>query len=77
MCILEKLVPPEPTANATKTMRDTYLKHKRYAIDDGCLMLSAMCKNLLKDLEHLGIVDLNNRLMEMFQVLARQVRLTR
>ena len=72
--VLTEPVPPEPAANATRAVKDQHLKHKRDAIDVSCLMLSTMCKNLQKDLEHLEVIELNTRLMEMFQVQARQER---
>ena len=66
--VLTEPVSPEPAANATRVVKDQYLKHKRDATDVCCLMLSTMCKNLQKDLEHLEIIELNTRLMEMFQI---------
>ena len=60
--VLTEPVPPEPAANATRAVKDQHQKHKRDAIDVCCLMLSTMCKNLQKDLEHLEVVELNTHI---------------
>ena len=40
--VLDEPIPEEPTTNAPRAQRDTYIKHQNNSIDVKCLMLATM-----------------------------------
>ena len=46
--VLETPLPEEPNANATRAVRDAYMKHKNDLEDVTCLMLATMNSELQK-----------------------------
>ncbi|XP_071712892.1 uncharacterized protein [Rutidosis leptorrhynchoides] len=72
--ILDGLIPEEPPANATKSIRDAWTKHTDDSIEVACLMLDTMISDLQKDLEHHDAFEMLKQLKEMFQQQAKQQR---
>ncbi|XP_071709438.1 uncharacterized protein [Rutidosis leptorrhynchoides] len=72
--ILDGPVPEEPSANATKSIRDAWTKHMDDSTEVACLMLATMIPDLQKDLEHHDAFEMLKQLKEMFQQQARQQR---
>ena len=40
--VLDEPIPEEPTVNAPRAQRDTYIKHQNDSVDVKCLMLATM-----------------------------------
>ncbi|KAG8498488.1 hypothetical protein CXB51_005003 [Gossypium anomalum] len=66
--VIEKPLPDEPPANASRADKDAYKKHLDEMVDVGCLMLATMNPELQK--QH----DMIEHLKELYQGQARQER---
>ncbi|KAG8478249.1 hypothetical protein CXB51_028152 [Gossypium anomalum] len=71
--VIEKPLPDEPPANASKADKDAYKKHLNEMVDVGCLML-AMNPELQKQHEDMVAYDMIEHLKELYHGQARQER---
>ncbi|KAG8501203.1 hypothetical protein CXB51_003328 [Gossypium anomalum] len=72
--VIEKLLPDEPPANASRADKDAYKKHLDEMVDVGCLMLATMNLELQKQHEDMVAYDMIEHLKELYQRQARQER---
>ncbi|KAG8497104.1 hypothetical protein CXB51_008305 [Gossypium anomalum] len=72
--VIEKSLPDEPPANASRADKDAYKKHLDDMVDVGCLMLSTMNPELQKQHEDMVAYDMIEHLKELYQGQARQER---
>ncbi|KAG8485771.1 hypothetical protein CXB51_019116 [Gossypium anomalum] len=72
--VIEKPLPDEPLANASRADKDAYKKHLDEMVDVGCLMLATMSPELQKQHEDMVAYDMIEHLKELYQGQARQER---
>ncbi|KAG8471763.1 hypothetical protein CXB51_036969 [Gossypium anomalum] len=72
--VIEKPLPDEPPANASRTDKYAYKKHLDEMVDVGCLMLATMNSELQKQHEDMVAYDMIEHLKELYQEQARQER---
>ncbi|KAG8493792.1 hypothetical protein CXB51_011078 [Gossypium anomalum] len=72
--VIEKPLPDEPPANASRADKDAYKKHLDEMVDVGCLMLATMNPELQKQHEDMVAYDMIEHLKELNQGQARQER---
>ena len=65
--ILDEPIREEPTVNAPRAQRDTYIKHQKDSIDVKCLMLATMKSELQKQMVDMEAFTMIACLKEMFQ----------
>ncbi|XP_052881000.1 uncharacterized protein LOC128289273 [Gossypium arboreum] len=70
--VIEKSLPDEPPANASRANKDAYKKHLDDMVDVGCLMLATMNPELQKQHEDMVAYDMIEHLKELYQGQARQ-----
>ncbi|KAG8493032.1 hypothetical protein CXB51_010402 [Gossypium anomalum] len=75
--VIEKPLPDEPPANASRADKDAYKKHLDEMVDVGCLMLSTMNPELQKQHEDMVAYDMIEHLKELYQGQARQESLSK
>ncbi|KAG8485641.1 hypothetical protein CXB51_018879 [Gossypium anomalum] len=72
--VIEKPLPDEPPANASRADKDAYKKYLDEMVDVGCLMLATMNPELQKQHEDMVAYDMIEHLKELYQGQARQER---
>ncbi|KAG8501093.1 hypothetical protein CXB51_003174 [Gossypium anomalum] len=72
--VIEKPLPDEPPANASRADKDAYKKHLDKMVDAGCLMLATMNLELQKQHEDMVAYDMIEHLKELYQGQASQER---
>ncbi|KAG8472923.1 hypothetical protein CXB51_035047 [Gossypium anomalum] len=72
--VIEKPLPDEPPADASRADKDAYKKHLDEMVDVGCLMLATMNPELQKQHEDMVAYDMIEHLKELYQGQARQER---
>ncbi|KAG8497203.1 hypothetical protein CXB51_008568 [Gossypium anomalum] len=72
--VIEKPLPDEPPANASRADKDAYKKHLDEMVDVRCLMLATMNPELQKQHEDMVAYDMIEHLKELYQGQARQER---
>ncbi|KAG8478355.1 hypothetical protein CXB51_028118 [Gossypium anomalum] len=65
--VIEKPLPNEPPANASRAGKDAYKKHLDEMVDVGCLMLATMNLELQKQHEDMVSYDMIEHLKELYQ----------
>ncbi|KAK5785586.1 hypothetical protein PVK06_040186 [Gossypium arboreum] len=65
--VIEKPLPNEPPANASRSDKDAYTKHLDEMVDVGCLMLATMNPELHKQHEDMVAYDMIEHLKELYQ----------
>ncbi|XP_017613650.1 uncharacterized protein LOC108458763 [Gossypium arboreum] len=72
--VIEKPLPDEPPANASRADKDAYKKHLDEMVNVGCLMLATMNPEFQKQHEDMVAYDMIEHLKELYQGQARQER---
>ncbi|KAG8485865.1 hypothetical protein CXB51_019212 [Gossypium anomalum] len=72
--VIEKSLPDEPHANASRADKDAHEKHLNDMLDVGCLMLATMNPKLQKQHEDMVAYGMIEHLKELYQGQARQER---
>ncbi|KAG8500644.1 hypothetical protein CXB51_004463 [Gossypium anomalum] len=75
--VIEKPLPDEQSANASRANKDAYKKHLDEMVDVGCLMLATMNPELQKQHEDMVAYDMIEHLKELYQGKARQESLSK
>ncbi|KAG8481016.1 hypothetical protein CXB51_025737 [Gossypium anomalum] len=74
--VIEKPLPDEPPANASRADKDAYKKHLDEMVDVGCLIPATMNPELQKQHEDMVAYDMIEHLKELYQGQARQESLS-
>ncbi|KAK5842343.1 hypothetical protein PVK06_004684 [Gossypium arboreum] len=72
--VIEKSLPDEPSANASRADKDAYKKHLDDMVDVGCLMPATMNPELQKQHEDMVAYYMIEQLKELYQGQERQER---